>query len=117
MAKRVLVIDGDDQGHFFLSVDGGIMKIGDSPAHAEAVLRDLHRARVSGGGCRGLQQRAIRVAPSERNNRGRHDGCLIAIFHGDHNCLESNNCFSASHIALHQSIHRIGRRQILDDFF
>lgn len=46
MAKRVLVIDGDDQGHFFLSVEGGTMTVGDSPTHAEVVLRDLHIRRI-----------------------------------------------------------------------
>lgn len=46
MPKRVLVIDGNDQGHFFLSVDKGMMTIGDSPTNAEVVLRDLHISRI-----------------------------------------------------------------------
>lgn len=46
MSRRILVIDGDDKGHFFLAVDGGKMTIGDSPTHAEAVLKDLHIRRI-----------------------------------------------------------------------
>src|SRR5437660_8164991 len=46
MAKRVLVIDGSDRGHFFFSVDGKTITIGAGPAHAEAVLRDLHISRI-----------------------------------------------------------------------
>ncbi len=46
MATKVLVIDGDDQGHFFLAVEGQTVTIGDSPAHAEAVLRNLHIKRI-----------------------------------------------------------------------
>src|SRR4051794_27799463 len=46
MAKRILVIDGDDRGHFFLSVDGSTVVIGDRPNHAEALLRGLHISRI-----------------------------------------------------------------------
>src|SRR5262245_64918556 len=46
MAKRILVIDADDRGQFFLSVDGGTVTIGDSPGHADGVLRNLRVARI-----------------------------------------------------------------------
>jgi pSer/pThr/pTyr-binding forkhead associated (FHA) protein len=46
MAKRLLVIDRDDQGHFFLSVDTGTMTIGGTPNSAEIILRDLNIARI-----------------------------------------------------------------------
>ncbi len=48
MAKRTLVIDGTDRGHFFLSVEGGTLTVGDSPGHADMVLRNL---RVVGVRC------------------------------------------------------------------
>jgi pSer/pThr/pTyr-binding forkhead associated (FHA) protein len=46
MTKRLLVIDGDDQGPFFLSVEEGTMTLGGDPANAEAVLRGLHITRI-----------------------------------------------------------------------
>ena len=46
MAKRLLCIDGDDQGHFFLSVETGTLTIGGDPKNAEAVLRGLHISRI-----------------------------------------------------------------------
>ena len=46
MAKRLLVIEPDDQGHFFLSVEAGTMIIGGDSKNAELVLRDLHIARI-----------------------------------------------------------------------
>jgi pSer/pThr/pTyr-binding forkhead associated (FHA) protein len=46
MVKRLLVIDRDDQGEFFLSVDAGVMTIGGNSKNAEAVLRDLHISRI-----------------------------------------------------------------------
>jgi pSer/pThr/pTyr-binding forkhead associated (FHA) protein len=46
MAKRHLFIDGDDQGHFFLSVERGTLTIGVDPKNAEAVLRGLHISRI-----------------------------------------------------------------------
>ncbi len=46
MAKRLLVIDGDDQESFFLSVEAGTMTLGGDPANAEAVLRGLHITRI-----------------------------------------------------------------------
>jgi hypothetical protein len=46
MAKRLLVIDPDNQGQFFLSVEAGTMMIGGDPNNAEVVLRDLHIARI-----------------------------------------------------------------------
>ena len=48
MAKRTLVIDGADRGHFFLCVEGGTLSVGDSPGHADIVLRNL---RVVGVRC------------------------------------------------------------------
>jgi len=44
MVKRLLVIDGDDQGHFFVMVDGGTMTIGGSAA--DIILEDLHISRI-----------------------------------------------------------------------
>src|SRR5258707_11441595 len=41
MASKVLIIDGDDQGHFFLMVDGQTLYVGDDPTHADSVLTDL----------------------------------------------------------------------------
>ncbi len=46
MVKRLLVIDRDDQGHFFLSVDSGVVTIGGDAKNAEAVLRDLNISRI-----------------------------------------------------------------------
>ncbi|MHB1422759.1 MAG: protein kinase domain-containing protein [Gemmataceae bacterium] len=46
MGKRLLVIDRDDQGHFFLSVEKGILTLGGNAADAEAILRDLHISRI-----------------------------------------------------------------------
>src|SRR5262245_10836077 len=46
MSKRILVIEGDDQGHFFLSVQGGSLTVGDGPDNTEAVLRGLHISRI-----------------------------------------------------------------------
>ena len=46
MAKRILVIDGDDQGRLFLKVEAGTMTVGGDPAHIEAILRDLHITRI-----------------------------------------------------------------------
>jgi hypothetical protein len=48
MAKRTLVIDGTDRGHFFLCVEGGTLTVGDSPGHTDIVLRNL---RVVGVRC------------------------------------------------------------------
>ena len=48
MAKRTLVIDGTDRGHFFLCVEGGTLSVGDSPGHTDIVLRNL---RVVGVRC------------------------------------------------------------------
>jgi hypothetical protein len=46
MAKRTLVIDGTDRGHFFLCVEGGTLSVGDSPGHADIVLRNLRVVAV-----------------------------------------------------------------------
>ena len=46
MAKRILVIDGNDQGRLFLKVEAGTMTVGGDPANVEAVLRDLHITRI-----------------------------------------------------------------------
>jgi pSer/pThr/pTyr-binding forkhead associated (FHA) protein len=42
MAKKVLVINSDDRGHFFLHVDGQVLTLGSGPDNAEFVIRDLH---------------------------------------------------------------------------
>src|SRR5262249_49398768 len=46
MAKKILVIDRDEKGRFFLSVDGAIVTLGTSPAHPEAVFRDMQISRI-----------------------------------------------------------------------
>lgn len=46
MVKRLLVIDRDDQGEFFLSVEAGVMTIGSNSKRAEAVFRNLHISRI-----------------------------------------------------------------------
>ncbi len=46
MVKRLLVIDREDQEHFFLSVEKGVMTLGGSSKSAEAVLRNLHISRI-----------------------------------------------------------------------
>jgi pSer/pThr/pTyr-binding forkhead associated (FHA) protein len=46
MAKRLLFIDSDDQGHFFLSVATGTLTLGGDPTSVEAVLRGLHISRI-----------------------------------------------------------------------
>ncbi len=46
MAKQLLVIEGNDQGKFFLSVDGGALAIGAGPEDVELVLRDLYITRI-----------------------------------------------------------------------
>jgi len=46
MARHRLVIDRDDKGHFFLSVEGGILLIGDHAQDAELILRNLHVGRI-----------------------------------------------------------------------
>src|SRR4051812_31895638 len=46
MAKKLLVIDRDEKGRFFLSIDGATVTLGTSPAHPEAVLRDLQISRL-----------------------------------------------------------------------
>jgi serine/threonine-protein kinase len=46
MAKQRLVIEGNDQGPFFLSIDAGTVTVGGSARSAEALLRDLHVLRI-----------------------------------------------------------------------
>jgi pSer/pThr/pTyr-binding forkhead associated (FHA) protein len=46
MVKRLLVIDREDQEHFFLSVEKGVMTIGGNSTDAEAILRNLHISRI-----------------------------------------------------------------------
>ena len=46
MARRRLVIDRDNKGHFFFSVDGGVVQIGDHPQQADLMVRNLHVARI-----------------------------------------------------------------------
>ena len=41
MAKKTIVIDGDDRQHFSLVVEEGVVRIGDTPSHTEGVARDL----------------------------------------------------------------------------
>jgi len=45
MSSMILVIDGQDRGHFRLSIDGGTLTVG-TPSHAEAVLKGLHIKRI-----------------------------------------------------------------------
>ena len=46
MATKTLVIDGTDREHFFLTVDGGTLRIGDTVAHTEGVVRDVRVVRI-----------------------------------------------------------------------
>lgn len=46
MLKRLLIIDRDDQGQFFLSVQAGVLTLGGNSTNAEAILRDLHISRI-----------------------------------------------------------------------
>jgi hypothetical protein len=46
MTKRLLVIDGDDRGQFFLSIEAGTLTVGGDAEHAAVVLRDLHISRI-----------------------------------------------------------------------
>lgn len=46
MSKRLLVIDREDQEHFFLSVEKGVMTLGGTSNDTEAVLRGLHISRI-----------------------------------------------------------------------
>ena len=46
MARKRLLIDRNEHGHFFLSVEGGSVTIGDRPQDAELLLRNLHVARI-----------------------------------------------------------------------
>jgi hypothetical protein len=46
MPKRLLVIDGDDCGQFFLAVQAGTLTFGGNPANAEAILRGLRISRI-----------------------------------------------------------------------
>jgi hypothetical protein len=46
MGKRLLVIDRDDQGQFFLSVEAGVITVGGTAKNAEAVFRDLHISHI-----------------------------------------------------------------------
>lgn len=46
MAKRLLVIDRDDQGRFFLSVEGDTLTVGASVDEMDVVLRELHITRL-----------------------------------------------------------------------
>ena len=45
MSSMVLVIDGQDRGHFCLSVDDGTLTVG-TASHAEGVLKGLHIKRI-----------------------------------------------------------------------
>jgi hypothetical protein len=46
VATRTLVIVGSDPTHFALAVDGGTLRLGDSPAHTEGLIRDLRVVRI-----------------------------------------------------------------------
>ena len=46
MTRRRLVIDSNDQGQFFLLVEGGTVTIGGSRKHADTVLKHLRVARI-----------------------------------------------------------------------
>ena len=46
MAKKTIVIDGDDRQHFSLVVEEGVVRIGDTPSHTEGVARDLRITRI-----------------------------------------------------------------------
>ncbi len=46
MVKRLLVIDRDDQGDFFLTIDAGVLTLGSQPRKVEAVFRDLHISHI-----------------------------------------------------------------------
>jgi pSer/pThr/pTyr-binding forkhead associated (FHA) protein len=46
MTRRLLVIDSDDQGQFYLSLESGTLTLGRSAESAEAVLRGLHVSRI-----------------------------------------------------------------------
>lgn len=46
MAKQLLVIEGDDQGHFFLSIESGTLTIGDNAKNAGILVRNLHISRI-----------------------------------------------------------------------
>ena len=46
MPTKTIVIDGDDKQHFFLSLDGSTLTVGDGPAHAESLFQNLHVSRI-----------------------------------------------------------------------
>jgi pSer/pThr/pTyr-binding forkhead associated (FHA) protein len=46
VAKKTILIDGDDREHFFLAVEAGTIRIGDTPAHTEGIARDLRITRI-----------------------------------------------------------------------
>ena len=46
MATKTLIIDGTDREHFFLTVDRGTLRIGDTVAHPEGVVRDMRIVRI-----------------------------------------------------------------------
>jgi hypothetical protein len=46
MSKRILVIDGDDCGEFFLAIQSGTLTLGGNPANAEAILRNLRISHI-----------------------------------------------------------------------
>ena len=46
MATKTLVIDGTDREHFFLTVENGTLRIGDTATHTEGIVRDMHILRI-----------------------------------------------------------------------
>lgn len=46
MATKTLVIDGTDPKHFALMVEADILRVGDTPAHTEGILKHLRIVRI-----------------------------------------------------------------------
>jgi hypothetical protein len=46
LKKRLVVIDGADQGHIFVLPEAGITTVGHSAKHADVILHDLYVARI-----------------------------------------------------------------------
>ncbi len=50
------------------------------------------------------------------NLRGRHQGSLVAVFHGHEHGLKRDNRLARAHIALQQAAHGTGLAHVGDDF-
>jgi len=46
VAKKTIVIDGEDREHFFLRVNSGVLELGNHPARPDGVMRGLRVARI-----------------------------------------------------------------------